>query len=299
LYLLYSSYTYEAIEEIAEWLLKRTHIKPRIGIICGSGMGDLAESVETPTIFEYKDIPNFPTSTAIGHKGRLMFGILNGTQVMCMQGRFHPYEGYSLKKCSMPVKVMRLCGVTHLIASNAAGATNQEYEEGDVMVIKDHISLMGFAGNGPQVGSHDDRFGPRFTSMNNAYDGAVRRVALELARQVGLHVREGVYTAVGGPNYETVAEVRLMQTFGVDAIGMSTVHEVITARQLGMTVFAFSLISNVCQSWYPDERPTKAADHSDILAVGQRQGQKIKLWLSQLVAHMAQSNTNNSTSLRN
>ncbi|XP_053674482.1 purine nucleoside phosphorylase-like [Anopheles nili] len=248
--------SFEMVQEIATYLLERTRIRPRCGIICGSGLGCLADQLTDVDSFDYETIPHFPISTVAGHVGRLVFGYLAGVPVLCMQGRFHYYEGYSLAKCSMPVRVMRLVGCTHLIATNAAGATNTDYRVGDIMLIKDHINLMGFAGNCPLLGPNDDRFGPRFLGMAKAYDPTLLQMAREASRQVpGLPeiLREGVYCCVGGPNFETVAEGRLLALLGVDAIGMSTVHEIITARHCGLTCFAFSLITNMCTMSYDEE----------------------------------------------
>lgn len=160
---------------------------------------------------------------------------------MCMQGRFHYYEGYPLAKCCMPVRVMKLVGCTHLIATNAAGGLNKSYEVGDIMILKDHINFMGFAGNNPLQGPNDPRFGPRFPPMNKAYDSDLIKLAKQTGTELGIenNIHEGVYTCLGGPNYETVAELKMLRILGVDAVGMSTVHEVVTARHCDLTVFAF------------------------------------------------------------
>ncbi|TMW40875.1 hypothetical protein DOY81_014045, partial [Sarcophaga bullata] len=167
---------------------------------------------------------------------------------MAMQGRFHYYEGYPLAKCSMPVRVMKLVGVRFLMATNAAGGLNPKYKVGDIMIVRDHINMMGFAGNSPLQGPNDPRFGPRFPPMANAYDAHLIETARKIAKDMGIdsEVHEGVYTCLGGPNYETVAELKMLHIMGVDAVGMSTVHEVITARHCDLTVFAFSLITNKC-----------------------------------------------------
>ncbi|KAG8276122.1 hypothetical protein J6590_072140 [Homalodisca vitripennis] len=170
--------------------------------------------------FPYETIPHFPTSTVPGHAGRLVFGKLNGVPLMCMQGRFHYYEGYPLWKCSMPVRVMKLVGVTHLIITNAAGGLNPDYEPGDIMIMKDHINLLGFAGNNPLQGVNDERFGPRFVAMNRAYDAGLRAVAWDVAKDLNMAdvTREGVYAVIGGPNFETIAELRMLRTCGADAV---------------------------------------------------------------------------------
>lgn len=224
-FIIFHSITFEQISETANYLLERTKFRPKIGIICGSGLGHLADLLTEANTFPYEDIPNFPVSTVPGHAGKMVFGHLNGIEVMCMQGRFHFYEGYSLSLCSMPVRVMKFCGITHLIATNAAGGLNPDFNVGDVMIIKDHVNIMGFAGNSPLQGPNDQRFGPRFPSMNNAYDPELIRMAQKLTTEMGManETRMGVYTCLGGPNYETVAELKMWSRLGVDAIGMSTV----------------------------------------------------------------------------
>lgn len=222
------SYSYDLLSTTANFLLDHTKHRPKIGVICGSGLGSLAESLTHPDIISYESIPNFPVSTVDGHAGQMIFGKINDIPVMCMQGRFHYYEGYPLAKCCMPIRVMKLVGVTHLIATNAAGGLNENFNVGDIVIVKDHINLMGFAGNNPLQGPNDTRFGPRFPPMNKAYDEQMKRHALEIAGELGIEdqVHEGVYTCLGGPNYETVAELKMLKILGVDCVGMSTVHEV-------------------------------------------------------------------------
>ncbi|XP_049860709.1 purine nucleoside phosphorylase-like [Schistocerca gregaria] len=279
------SYTYESVMEIAQFLLNRTTIRPKIGIICGSGLGELANTLTKRQAFPYSDIPGFPHSTVAGHAGQLVFGFLEGVEVMCMQGRFHAYEGYPIWKCAMPVRVMKLIGVTHLIATNAAGGINDDLNVGDIMLIKDHISLMGFAGNGPLIGPNDERFGPRFVSMNKAYNVNLRKKAHEVAKQMGISdvVKEGIYCCIGGPNYETVAENRCLKLMGVDAIGMSTVHEVIVARHCGMEVFALSLITNKCALNYDGDQEVC---HEEVIEVGRVRAKVLQQLVSNLVPLM-------------
>jgi purine-nucleoside phosphorylase len=185
----------------------------------------LADILTDPVYFPYEEIPNFPVSTVAGHAGRMVFGYLNGVEVMCMQGRFHYYEGYPLSKCSMPVRVMKICGCTHLIATNAAGGLNEKFKVGDIMLMKDHINIMGFAGNSPLQGPNDHRFGPRFPPMGKAYDPELLKIAKDLGKEMGIEneMHSGVYICLGGPNYETVAELKMWKILGVDAVGMSTV----------------------------------------------------------------------------
>jgi purine-nucleoside phosphorylase len=224
-YSVQESYSFEIIQDIANYLLSRTKYRPKIGIICGSGLGHLANNLTNADSFPYEEIPNFPVSTVQGHAGKMIFGLLNGVEVMCMQGRFHYYEGYPLAKCAMPVRVMKIVGCTHLLATNAAGGLNSDFNVGDIMIVRDHINIMGFAGNSPLQGPNDTRFGPRFPPMSKAYDPELITLAQNLARELGIghETRTGVYTCLGGPNYETVAELRMWKLLGVDAVGMSTV----------------------------------------------------------------------------
>ncbi|XP_069956586.1 purine nucleoside phosphorylase isoform X2 [Cherax quadricarinatus] len=259
-------YPYEVIQESAEYLLSGTRHRPKIGVICGSGLGGLADQLDERDVFPYESIPNFPVSTVVGHAGRMVIGLLSGVPVMCMQGRFHAYEGYPLWKCAMPVRVMKLMGVEQIIVTNAAGGLNPGFKVGDIMIIKDHINMQGFAGDSPLRGRNDERFGPRFPAMNNAYDKNLRDMAKKIVADMNLSdvVQEGVYVMLGGPTYETVAELKLLRVVGVDAVGMSTVPEVVVARHCGMKVFAFSLITNQCIMQYDTDA---TANHEEVLYV--------------------------------
>ncbi|CAH2039636.1 unnamed protein product, partial [Iphiclides podalirius] len=280
-------YSYETLLETANFLLSRTSIRPSIGVICGSGMGSLAENITDAECIPYEEIPNFPVSTVEGHHGRLVFGRLDGVPVVAMQGRFHYYEGYPLWKCCLPVRVMKLIGVQTLIATNAAGGLNPSYKIGDLMIVKDHINMMGFAGNNPLHGPNDERFGPRFPPMNKAYNYQYRNIAKELAKELNIEniVREGVYTCLGGPNFETVAELNMLKMVGVDAVGMSTVHEVIIARHCDMKVFALSLITNECVTSYDQD---DEANHEEVLDVGRMRQDILRKYVSRLVSKFAE-----------
>ncbi|XP_011563553.2 purine nucleoside phosphorylase isoform X2 [Plutella xylostella] len=275
-------YSYDTLQETANFLLSRTSVRPRIGIICGSGMGSLADHIEDPVRFKYEDIPNFPVSTVEGHTGQLVFGKLGDVPVMAMQGRFHYYEGYPLWKCCLPVRVMKLIGIKVLMATNAAGGLKSAYKVGDIMIVKDHINMMGFAGNNPLHGPNDERFGPRFPPMNRAYNYEYRKIAKEVAKELSIDniVREGVYTCLGGPNFETVAELNMLKMVGVDAVGMSTVHEVITARHCDMHVFALSLITNECVVEYDHDAE---ANHEEVLDVGRMRQDILRKYVTKLV----------------
>ncbi|XP_076247245.1 purine nucleoside phosphorylase isoform X2 [Calliopsis andreniformis] len=287
-HLRHSTYTFEALQESAKYLLDRTKVRPRIGIICGSGMGSLADSLEDKQSFPYEEIPNFPVSTVKGHRGQMVFGYLQGVPVMCMQGRFHYYEGYPLWKCAMPVRVMKLVGVTHLIATNAAGGLNPTYKVGDIMIVKDHVNMMGFAGNNPLQGPNDDRFGPRFPPMNKAYNTNLLEIGQQVAEEMGICdiVHKGVYTCLGGPNFETVAELKMLRMVGVDAVGMSTVHEVITARHCDLSVFAFSLITNICVTDYENH---EEANHEEVMDVGRARNRLLNDYVSRIVIRLKDS----------
>ena len=247
----------------------------------------MADALDNRQEFPYETIPHFPVSTVDGHVGKLIFGNLSDVPVVCMQGRFHYYEGYPLWKCAMPVRVMKLIGVTHLIASNAAGGLNSDYKVGDIMIVRDHINMMGFAGNNPLQGPNDERFGPRFPPMNKAYNSHLIDQGKELAQKLGIQdcVHEGVYTCLGGPNFETVAELRMLKMLGADAVGMSTVHEVITARHCDMDVFAFSLITNICVIDYECHNKP---NHEEVMDVGKMRQDVLKLFVKKLVEYISQ-----------
>lgn len=288
-----NGYSYETLVETANFLLSKIQTKPCVGIICGSGMGSLAEHIIDPINIPYEDIPNFPISTVEGHHGRLVFGRLEGIPVVAMQGRFHYYEGYPLWKCCLPVRVMKLIGVKTLIATNAAGGLNPNYKIGDIMIVKDHINMMGFAGNNPLHGPNDERFGPRFPPMSKAYRLEFRKFAKEVAKELNIEhlTKEGVYTCLGGPNFETVAELNMLKMVGVDAVGMSTVHEVITARHCDMNVFAMSLITNECVTSYDED---SEANHEEVLDVGRMRQDVLRKYVSRLVHKFAEFEKNRS-----
>ncbi|MFJ7637085.1 purine-nucleoside phosphorylase [Peribacillus sp. NPDC097264] len=233
---------FNSIETAAEFIKNKVDGTPDIGLILGSGLGVLADEIENPIIIPYHEIPEFPVSTVEGHAGQLVIGNLSGKQVVAMQGRFHFYEGYSMEKVTFPVRVMKLLGVETLIVTNAAGSVNESYAPGDLMIITDHINLMG---TNPLIGANEDRFGPRFPDMSEAYNKELRAKAKTIASTLGLDVKEGVYIGNSGPTYETPAEVRMARVLGGDAVGMSTVPEVIVARHCGMKVLGISCLTNM------------------------------------------------------
>ncbi|MEI6433722.1 MAG: purine-nucleoside phosphorylase [Bacteroidota bacterium] len=230
------------IAETVGFLEKKITQKPEIGIILGTGLGGLVKEITIETTIPYKLIPNFPVSTVIGHQGQLIFGKMGGKNIVAMQGRFHYYEGYSMQEITFPVRVMKFLGIELLILSNASGGVNPEFEVGDIMVIEDHINLMK---DNPLIGKNDDEIGTRFPDMGCPYDTVLIEKAFEIAKNQNIKLQKGVYAAVSGPTFETPAEYRYIRTIGADAVGMSTVPEVISARHMGLKCFAVSVISDL------------------------------------------------------
>lgn len=233
---------YEQIERAALFIKGKIKESPEIGLILGSGLGVLAEQIRQPIILPYVDIPGFPVSTVEGHAGQLVLGELCGKKVVVMQGRFHYYEGYSMDKVTFPVRVMKLLGAEKIVVTNAAGSVNESFKPGDLMLITDHINLMG---TNPLIGANEPRFGPRFPDMSEAYNEELRYLAKKIARKQGLDLKEGIYVGNTGPTYETPAEVRMARVMGGDAVGMSTVPEVIVARHCDMKVLGISCLTNM------------------------------------------------------
>lgn len=236
--------TLEQYDQAADVIRSRTSLRPQVALILGSGLGSLADQVQDATVIPYQEIPGWPVSTVIGHQGRLVIGQLEGIDVLVMQGRVHYYEGYSMQRVGFPVRVTQRLGVQTVIVTNAAGAVDPEFEPGDLMLILDQLNLIGMAGLNPLRGPNLDAFGPRFPDMSRAYD----RDLIEFARQVALEkkllLREGIYACLAGPSFETPADLRFLRQAGADAVGMSTVPEVIVARQSGQKVLGISGISN-------------------------------------------------------
>jgi purine-nucleoside phosphorylase len=230
------------IREAAAFIRGKTSLEPEIALILGSGLGVLADHVEDAAVIPYEDIPHFPLSTVEGHAGELVIGRLAGRTVVIMRGRFHMYEGYGPELTAFPVRVMKELGARTLVVTNAAGGINTSFEPGDLMLITDHLNLTG---RNPLVGPNDPGLGPRFPDMSEAYSRRLRAIALETAREQGLALREGVYAGLLGPSYETPAEIRMLRVLGADAVGMSTVAEVIAARHTGLEVLGISCISNM------------------------------------------------------
>lgn len=234
----------EQIDEIVRSLEGRTLARPRIGIILGSGLNGLADSVKTPDVIPFGDLPHFPVSTVFGHAGRIVLGELEGQQVFVMQGRIHFYEGYSMAQVTLPIRAMQRFGLDTLIVTNAAGGVNPEFQPGDVMLITDHLNFLGMIGQNPLMGQNYDEIGPRFPDMSKIYDRKLADLARAVARRENIVLREGVYAGLSGPSFEGPADLRFLRLAGADSVGMSTVPEVIVARHGNMRVLGFSGISN-------------------------------------------------------
>jgi len=256
--------TLKEINQITDQIRKRITIQPRIGMILGSGLGPLADNVEDPVYIPYGELPGWPVSTVVGHEGRLVIGQLEGQDVLVMQGRTHYYEGHSMGEVTMPVRVMLRLGIEFFFVTNAAGAVNPDYEPGDLMLITDHLNFVGMAGPNPLRGPNLDEFGPRFPDMSQAYDKELMGFARQISTESGFRLNEGVYVGLAGPSFETPADLRFLRAIGVDAVGMSTVHEVTVARHGNMRVLGVSGISNKANL-----DGSTVTTHEEVLEAGQ------------------------------
>ena len=252
-------------EAAAAVIRERTPLQPRVGLILGSGLNALADAVEEHVAIPYREIPHFPASTVEGHVGRLVVGRLEGQRVAVMQGRAHYYEGYSMAEVTFPVRVMQVLGIEALIVTNAAGGLNPAFRPGDVMLITDHLNLIGMTGLNPLRGPNLDEFGPRFPDMSRAYDARLRVLAKQIAASANVPLREGVYVCLAGPNFETPADLRFLRLSGADAVGMSTVPEVTVARHGGTRVLGLSGISNALPV---EGAPPVETTHEEVLETG-------------------------------
>ena len=253
--------------------------KPFAGIVLGSGLGKLADKIENPVIIPYRDIPGFPVSTAVGHKGNFIAGNLGGKFVVAMQGRFHYYEGYTMELVTLPIRVMKVLGIQYLFVSNAAGGVNYDYKVGDMMVITDHISHL----PNPLIGPNMAEFGPRFPDMTRPYDPKLRRMAFEIAAGLGYSLKSGVYFASSGPSYETPAEYKYFRLIGADAVGMSTIPEVIVARHSDIPVFGISVITNEAHDDYAEDF---ANDADDVVIAADAAADKMTAIFTQLIERL-------------
>jgi purine-nucleoside phosphorylase len=277
--------TAERVAEAAAAIRARASLRPRAMVILGSGLGDLADEVESPAILPYAEIPHFPVSTVRGHAGQLVIGRLRGTSVAAMRGRVHFYEGYTLREVTFPIRAIRSLGAEILIVTNAAGGLNEAFSTGDLMALTDHLNIMGMAGQSPLVGPDEPELGVRFLDMLSAYDAELRALAVRVAEQNSFTLREGVYAMVGGPAYETMAEIRFLQRAGADAVGMSTVPEVIVARHAGMRVLGLSAITDMAVG------PGAAHEisHADVLAAAERIKPRLAALVRGVLAALAQT----------
>lgn len=237
-------YTATDYEQAVNVIRSRTTLQPTVGLVLGSGLGGLADTLDERVVIPYEAIPGWPQSTVHGHHGNLVIGKLEGQTVVAQQGRAHFYEGYNLEQVTFPIRIMKLLGVETVILTNAAGGVNKAFHTGDLMILNDHINFTGMVGNNPLMGPNDEQWGPRFLGMVHTYDKGLRDAAKRVATEAGITLQEGVYVCLSGPNFETPAEIRMLRTIGGDAVGMSTVHEVLVARHAGMRVMACSGITN-------------------------------------------------------
>ncbi len=249
-------------ERVAEFIRSRTKHQPKIGIVLGSGLDSLADDIAQPDVIPYPEIPLFPIPTVEGHTGALVIGTLQARPVIAMRGRAHFYEGYSMQQVTLPVRVMQMLGVETLVITNAAGGVNPHYRPGDLMLISDHINFVGMAGDSPLRGPNDPTLGLRFPNMTDAYDPGLRRLTRRVAQDLQIELREGVYIQLAGPSFESPADVNFIRIIGADAVGMSTVSEVVVARHASMRVLGLSLISNSLAGGH--DKP----DHAEVLAAG-------------------------------
>ncbi|KAM3171173.1 hypothetical protein ACTXT7_017155 [Hymenolepis weldensis] len=274
--------SYETVKSVVDFLKTKVDAAPQVAIICGSGLGTLAEIVTDKTTIKYEEIEQFPKSTVVGHAGNLVFGKLGGKDVVVMQGRFHPYEGYSMSHVTLPIRVFKLLGVETIIVTNAAGGLNPEFAVGDMMIIKDHICMPGMTGMNALVGKNEERFGTRFPNMQNLYTKDLRELAKKVAEELEItkYLKEGIYCAEIGPTYETPAEARFLRMIGADAVGMSTAHETTIAKHAGMKVFAMSLITNKVVL---DEDSNVQTNHEEVLETSAKRAETMKSFVERLV----------------
>jgi purine-nucleoside phosphorylase len=264
----------EQIKQTAAFIKEKTHFDPRIGIILGTGLGGLADEIEVTHEMDYATIPHFPVSTVEGHKGKLLFGHLNGTAVVAMQGRFHYYEGYSMQQITFPVRVMKSLGIKYLFLSNASGGVNPDFEIGDLMILNDHINLL----PNPLIGKHSEEYGVRFPDMSRVYSPELIRKALEIARKHKIKIITGVYLATTGPTYETPSEYKYFRIIGADTVGMSTTPETIVAHQMGIPCFAISIITDL---GVPGK--IEVITHDNVQKIAQQAEKRMTLIMKELI----------------
>ncbi len=266
---------YDNIQESVKFIKQKMDSKPKIAIILGSGLGDLVNYIENKEFIDYKDIPNFPVSTIKGHAGKLVLGKIGNTEIIAMQGRFHYYEGYTMKEVTYPMYVFKELGVEKIIVTNACGGINKNFKPGTLMLISDFINLFG---TNPLIGSNDDRFGTRFPDMSEPFNNELRELAKKVAIEQSIDFQEGVYAGMTGPSFETAAEIRYLDTIGVDGVGMSTVPETIVANYLGLEVLGISCITNMATGIQ-----NKKHNHNDVVKTAKIASENFCNWVKNIV----------------
>lgn len=266
---------WEQVQETVSFIKAKTNFTPEYGVILGSGLGSFTDDIQIEFTLLYTEIPNFPVSTVQGHKGALVFGTIGTKKVVAMQGRFHFYEGYSMKEVTFPVRVMKYLGVDKLIVSNASGGVNPNYEVGSIVILKDHINMMP---EHPLRGKNDERFGPRFVNMSEPYSKKMNNKAKELAQNLNIKVQDGIYLGLQGPTFETLAEYKMVKIVGADCVGMSTVPEVIVARHMDLECFGLSVITDM-----GDEDSIETISHNEVLEAARKAEPKVRILIKELI----------------
>ena len=267
---------YEKVQETVNYIKSKTNFSPEFGVILGSGLGGFTDDIEVEFTLPYNEIPNFPVSTVEGHKGALVFGTIGNKKVVAMQGRFHYYEGYDMKEVTFPVRVMKFLGVEKLVVSNASGGVNPFYKVGDIVIIYDHINMVP---EHPLRGKNDERFGPRFVNMSEPYSRELITKAKNIAIELNIEVKDGIYYGLQGPTFETLSEYRMVKIVGADCVGMSTVPEVIVARHMGVECFGISVITDI-----GDEHSIDTISHQEVLEAAQKAEPKVRTLIKELIA---------------
>ncbi|WP_296151600.1 purine-nucleoside phosphorylase [uncultured Flavobacterium sp.] len=267
---------WEKVQETVNYIKSKTNFSPEFGVILGSGLGGFTEDINIKFTLPYNEIPNFPVSTVEGHKGALVFGTIGNKKVVAMQGRFHYYEGYDMKEVTFPVRVMKYLGVEKLVVSNASGGVNPFYKVGDIVIIYDHINMMP---EHPLRGKNDERFGPRFVNMSEPYSRELINKAKNIAIDLNIEVKDGIYYGLQGPTFETLSEYRMVKIVGADCVGMSTVPEVIVARHMGVECFGISVITDI-----GDEHSIETISHQEVLEAAEKAEPKVRNLIKELIA---------------
>lgn len=289
--------TYDNILKPYNVIRSKTLMTPKIGIICGSGLGKIAHQITDSIFFHYSELPGFVTSQVVGHNSRLILGKLNGVEVICMQGRFHGYEGIKHNAVCFPIRVMKLLGVETLIITHAAGGIDRNFKTGDFMIVKDHLPIFLWNGNNPLIGPNEEKFGPRFFATDNLYDKELRKLAKQVAINSGLEqiLQEGVVAMISGPNYEGIAEAQFLDKFGVGSVGMSVCGEALVAGHCGIKVLALSLITDMVPLTY--EKVGDAVNHEEVIAMANERGNDMVKYVNNLVLEISKIGSEKSSEL--